>query len=403
MPVESTTSAPVQTSAEPSLDSLLVSEGPSEQADSGQPAETAAPEAEVSDQQVETAAPSEEEAFDESSLYAPESIQTDFTEEAYQKAAAHWSKQFGTKLDLSDPVHRGMLKEIMSRGRDFNALKAQMETQPADDESAVDEPTPEATDQPQAATPEQVQKFVEGVNKYAESLIRPEVTIPWVESHLEQLIGSKAAKALPAEAKMQFAKNAIAGQLMILNDVLPKILENIIPQMAGKYLGDQYPLLGDMHTSQLEQRAFSDLAGEKSKTGQPLYGDIQKMKESLDAVFTEYPWLKDGNFTDAKGKPLSALENRKYVLRAAYNIARGRAVSPAVLAQIAQKGKEQAVAAQNVAAASKLAAGESKGAFTQKPTDLLSEMQKYQEGTPEHKVGKAMQRPANFPDPRARR
>ena len=402
---ETATATSVATSpagAEPTLDSLLIPQGGvMEPADSGQPAE--APTEETAADQVETA-PETEEAFDESTLYGD--VQTDFSEAAYEKAAAHWSKQFGKSLDLSDPIHRGMLKEIMTRGRDFNALKQQADEQPADEEPADESPAEPATEQPQAITPEQVKQFVEGVNKFAETMIRPEVTIPWVEQHLEQLIGSKAASALPQEAKVAFAKNAIAGQLMILNDVLPQILKSVIPNMFKEQLGSDYPLLGDMHSSQMEQRAFSDLADEKNAAGKPQFADIQKMKENgvLDAVFKDFPWLKDGEFKDAKGKPLSALENKKYILRNAHRIAvlvqRGKDVSPEVLSQIAQKGKEQAVRAQNVAAASKLAAGESKGAFVQKPNDLLSEMTKWQEGTPEYKVGKATSRPANFPDPR---
>ena len=404
-----TNAAPVSAGAEPRVEDLLVSEGgASEQADSGQPADETAPET-AADQTQETA-PEIEEAFDESTLYGD--VQTDFSDAAYEKAAAHWSKQFGGKpLDLSDPIHRGMLKEIMSRGRDFSALKQQMDSVPADDESTDDAaPSDEAVpEQPQAPTTEQIQKFVEGVNKVAETMIRPEITIPWVEQHLEQLIGSKAAAALPKEAKVAFAKNAISGQLMILNEVLPKILDNLIPTLFKKQLGSDYPLLSDMHSSQLESRAFTDLSSEKNKAGQPLYTDLQKMKDNgaLDTVFKDFPWLKDGEFKDAKGKPLSTLENRKYILRNAWKIAfnaeRGKATSPEMLAQIAQKGKEQAGRAADVAAASRLAAGESKGGFTPKPSDLLSEMTKWQEGTPEYKAGKAMQRPANFPDPRARR
>ena len=400
--------ATVERAAEaPNLDSLLVSEGGTpEQSNSGLPADETATET-AADQTQETAP---EEAFDESTLYGD--VQTDFSEAAYEKAAAHWSKQFGGKaLDLSDPIHRGMLKEIMSRGRDFSALKQQMDSAPAEEESAEEAaPSEEAApEQPQSATPEQIQKFVEGVNKVAETMIRPEITIPWVEQHLEQLIGQKAAAALPKEAKVAFAKNAISGQLMILNEVLPKILESVLPGMFSKQLGNDYPLLSDMHSSQLESRAFTDLSSEKNKAGQPLYPDLQKMKDSgvLDAVFTDFPWLKDGEFKDTKGKPLSTLENRKYILRnawkIAFNDARGKATSPEMLAQIAQKGKEQAGRAAGVAAASRLAAGESKGGFTPQPSDLLTEMTKYQEGTPEHKAGKAMARPANFPDPRARR
>lgn len=392
-----TSTAPVPAGAEPSLDTLLVPEGgASEQPDSGMPAETTAPET-TADQPIETAA-EPEEAFDESSLYSD--VQTDFSEDAYQKAATHWSKQWGKQIDPSDPFNRSILRELMSRGQKISELQSV----PADDEPA-DEPAttdaPPETKEPQAPTPEVIQKFVDGVNKYAESMIRDEVTIPQVKNLIANLFGEKVAASLDPKQTRAVAQNFIANQLMILNDVLPQILEKVIPTMAGKYLGDQYPLLSDMHTSQMESRAFSDLAGEKDKAGRPLYGDLQKMKETgaLEKVFEANPWLKDGSFKDAKkGTPLSTLDNRKYILRIAHDIAKGRAVSPEVLSQIALKGKEQAARAGDVTAASKLAAGESKGAFAQKPNDLLTQMQGFQDGSAETKVAKATARPKDFPE-----
>jgi hypothetical protein len=394
-----TSAATVERAAEaPNLDTLLVPEGGvSEHADSGQPADATQQDTTVD--QAQTAA-EPEEAFDESTLYGD--VQTDFSDDAYQKAAAHWSKQWGKQLDPSQPFDRSILRELMSRGQKISELQSV----PAEAEEAEEEQAAEASPEtkPQVDTPEAIQKFVEGVDKFAEGMIRDEVTIPQVKRLVANLFGDKVAENLDPKQTRAVARDFIANQLMILNDVLPQILNKVIPDLFKKQLGSDFPLLSDMHTSQMETRAFSDLTGEKDKAGRPLYGDLQKMKDggALDAVFKEYPWLKDGNFKDSKDKPLSTMENRKYILRAAYNMARGRAVSPEVLSQIALKGKEQAARAADVTAASKLAAGESKGDFTQKPSDLLSDMVKFQEGTAEYKVGKATARPDNFSDRRRR-
>lgn len=391
------TNAPADASKADALGSLLAERNPA-------PAETpdsvpSAAEAEPSvadDQPVEAAV--EESPFDESQLYAPENVQTDFNEDAYSKAAKHWSKQFGREFDPSAPADRAILRELMARGQKISQLQsapAEPEAEEASEEAAAEET------QPQVDAPEQVQKFMDGVNKLAKELIRDEVTLPWVKGFVGSLFGEKVASNLSPEQSKAFAQQAIAGQMLILNDVLPRILESYLPKWAD----NSFPLLKDMHSTQIEQRALADLGKERDKSGRPLFAEIQKFKDSgaLAKVLDAYPWLANGTFKDSKGRPLSALENRKYILGAAYKIARGESASPEALSAIAEKGKQQAARASEVAAASKLTAGESKGAFPQQGNDLLSQLKAFQDGTPEAKVGREMKRAPDWQDARFQR
>jgi len=330
-------------------------EAPADSSDSGTPAaDTEAPATDVASPEPLHDTP---DPLDESSIF-PQDGETDFADSVYQRAAEHYSKQFNVTLSPTDPTHRALLKEIIERGQKIASSQATTD-------EVVDEPgESDAVEQPPAVdTPEDEQKFLDRTYEYAGKMIRPAVANVFAKNVLTALFGSDAAKDMKPEGAVRFTQALTHGWMLMANDMLPQLIPNLIKG----YVGDNFPMLADMHSDTIQQRAIKDLSATKDKsTGQLRYPGLNKMLESgaIESVYAENPELRGGQFYDPKtGKPLSALDNRKRELHVVYMMARGQQVNPALLQQVAEKGKQRAQEAQRNARAGNLAAGESKGAF----------------------------------------
>jgi len=298
-----------------------------------------------------------ETAADESSIF-PQDGETDFADSVYARAAEHYSKQWNARFDPNDPKDRSVLRELIQRGQRIAELQNAQPAEDAADESAE---TGDETAQPSAETPEQVQQFLNRTLEYAGKMVRPEVASAFAKQFISALYGPKEAEKISPEGAAKFTQTMTFGAMLVMNDLLPQV----IPKLIGSYVEQNFPMLGDIHSSSLEQRAIKELSTAQ-KAGQPLYPGLDKLisNGTIESVYTENPELRGGQFYDVKtGHQLSPLDNKKRELQVVYAIARGKQVNPALLKQVAETSQQKGIQANRNANAGKLAAGESKGAF----------------------------------------
>src|SRR5437879_4870750 len=84
------------------------------------------------------------------------------------------------------------------------------------------------------AEPEQVMQFMQSVDRFAESRVRPEVAKVFLDDFLTAMWGDKGhklASTASPEAAKQFTKTMTKFGYLFLNDALPEILNQYVPQM----------------------------------------------------------------------------------------------------------------------------------------------------------------------------
>lgn len=359
MPENATSVATAEESGASRLDSILSSDLHSSSPDSGQPAEAQA--AEPTDANQEQAAADVE--FDESSIL-PLEQETDFADEDYARAAKHYSKQFKMQFNLQDAGQRSILRELMSRGRTIANMRSTQSTEEADGAQG-EEIADSAEEQPQLETPEAVAKFLDATEAYAGKMVRPEVAQRVAKNFISAVFGPDQAAKISPEGASRFTQSMYSMGLLMLNDALPQI----IPQLVESRVNEMFPMLSEMHSANLETSAIKQLAKlSDAKSGQARYPGIEKLiaDGTFEAVYNENPELRGGQFFDVNtGRPLSPLDNKKRELHVVYQMARGRSVNPALLQQVADTAASKATNRARTAGSTRLAAGESKGAFQQ--------------------------------------
>jgi len=334
------------------------------------------PEVGESQQEVEGTegeAPTEEvEAaeFEESDLF-PQEGETDYSDAVYARFADHLKRTKGFEFDLKNPKDRFALKEIIDRG---NALRQQREAQAATEEEEAERETEEA--KPQQAQPqqqsqvsaEQVQQLLQIADQTAQAMLRPEVADAFTEETM------KAWKIEdPKQRAVAWTKAMTKFGLLLVNDALQNLFVPKLPEVLNAD-----PVMARVYASAIREEALDRVqAMTEKQTGKPLYSDLEELINSgaIEKAKRENPDIQSAQYQDARtGKPLGPIENqmRRIVLLA--KLARGERVNPELMKQAVQKGKQQVKKAQAVAAASKLAPGESKGAFqTQTPEDRMKD------------------------------
>lgn len=303
---------------------------------------------------------------DESEL-APTEAETDYSDEVYQRFAQHFNKQFkltpDQQLNPENPLHRQLLREIIQRGEDFRRLQAQAVTEPVPEQPA-EEAEPEPAPQPE--TPEQVMQFMQSVDRFAESRVRPEVAKVFLGDFLTALWGDKgqklAASASPEAAK-QFTKGMMKFGYLFLNDALPEILQQYVPQL----LGTSYPGFERVTQDAVFEAALENVSAAVDPNGEPLYPELDELldNESFDAVYQANPWLRDHRFADRNGRLLHPVEQEQRRLEMAIALARGQRPPAEMLQQAVETGRQQVRRQQQQAGAGRLAPGESSGGFEQ--------------------------------------
>lgn len=336
-------------------------EQPSETTDgqTDEGAEAEAEEATETAEEAEEEAGAVEEEADEAETESFDENDDDYSEAKYKQAAEHYSKTKKIQLNPEDPTHRVLLKELMDRGRDFKSLKEQREQEAA---AKTDEgKTADETAAPAAKTPpteEQIQGFLTNVEKFASEGVIPQVSMKIANGIADSLASALWGKEYKGGIKL--TQEAADKLTKALRTAFYAELEQASPLIAGLSLQtvSQDPLINRMVSNEVKSQALENLI--EPKDGKQLYPDLEKMVDGgqLRKVMTANPWIaqiKAGN-----GKDL--VKNYEAQVGAAYKIAHGESTADQVR-QAVQTGKNQAKTHANKVAASRVAAGKSKGGF----------------------------------------
>lgn len=318
----------------------------------------------------------ETESGDDESSLLPNEDESDFSDDVYSRYAAHFKKTHGIEIDINDPKDRTLLRENILRGQALARQKSEEKTGDADEAVPVDETQPQ-TAQPTQETPEQIQEFISNIGRYAEKRVRPEVAQVFANEFFKSVWPKEVAEGklkITPETSVNLTKAFMKFGVLMMNDTLPDILQSYLP----KLMGAQYPMLGDIHESRIEESAIDQLESMKDRSGQPLYGDLDDLVESgaIARVMKENPQIREMKWKDPKsGKLLGPVEQAVYRQKFAIRLARadvrgGKGADVKGLVKSAvEAGKKQASNAQRRAANGRLSPGESQGHFSKGATE----------------------------------
>lgn len=338
-------------------------EQPSETTDgqTDEGAEAEAEEATETAEEAEEEAGAAEEEADEAETESFDENDDDYSEAKYKQAAEHYSKTKKIQLNPEDPTHRVLLKELMDRGRDFKSLKEQREQEAAaktDKGKTADEAAAPAAKTP--PTEEQIQGFLTNVEKFASEGVIPQVSMRIATNVADKFLAAVYPVSEYKPGSVKLTQEKADGLTKALRAAFYAELEQASPLIAGLSLQtvSQDPLINRVVSNEVKSQALENLI--EPKDGKQLYPDLEKMVDGgqLRKVMTANPWIaqiKAGN-----GKDL--VKNYEAQVGAAYKIARGESTADQVR-QAVQTGKNQAKTHANKVAASRVAAGKSKGGF----------------------------------------
>jgi hypothetical protein len=280
-------------------------------------------------------------------------LETDFADSAYEKAATHYSKQFGKTLDPNDQGDRALLRELMDRGRKISELSASREE--AEEEPEEETAPAKEKEAPEAKTPDQVvMGQLESARNYAKSNVNPivlkEAIFPMMGAMAKFFWGDKAKQFLEGKRPEDVMELAQAmDTVMTLKGM--EIAGGILPNV-GKAVESAYPFFSKSQDLAEKEAAVDEILGDAAYKGFDKLVDSGAINRALAS-----PELKDAVFSK------DAFKNRVAKLKFAFKLARNERVDPKVLGEAVKRGREQANdRARKVAAGRTLPGSSNRGA-----------------------------------------
>jgi hypothetical protein len=304
---------------------------------------------------TDEAAPGAEESTEESEFGITDADR-DYSDEAYQRAAAHYAKVTGVELDPN--THRKILRELMDRGQKIKELQEAAE-KPAEAkaEEGADKPAEEAAAEgAKPAERKQItpQELLTQARAYAKEGIVPELAMDFAKGLVSALWpgNTKAVDAVTQEqatALMEWGRTWISVQIA---DALPSIM-GAVPQVMGN--DPVYSRVRDMATREQVVEEIEATVGPDKK---PLYPDFEQLTESgaIKRVM---------NSPDFKAMRLhkDPVKNLVAKTKLAIASARGEAGSVAAVEKAVAKGREVERKSNAAQGAARVSPGSSKGGF----------------------------------------
>ena len=297
-----------------------------------------------------------EEDFDATSL------EPDFAESAYQRAASHWEKR-GKKFDLQDSGDRAVLKDWMERGQKIAELNAKPAEQPRQDAKPAEaEKPPEPVKTPQ----EMMALRLSGAKEYAKSILNPEVAMQFSQQFVDAMWPGKNVKMSQEQANAMTEAFSMFGSLLIAD-----AFQNTIPAIMGqvpKEVSKAFPMFDRVISMAERESVVEELVNARDDKGSARYPGMEKLIDNgtIKRIMNG-PDLKDAVFTK---DPHQNMIRRAQV---AYQMARGQNLNPQVVAKAVQRGREQANARARSVAAGRTPPGSSGRGFTNNSQKTLKQ------------------------------
>lgn len=316
--------------------------------------ETEVDESEAEGATEEEGATGEEEAGETD--FALTEDDSDFSADAYARAAEHLNKARKRPLDLNDPDDHDTVREWMSRGKKIAELQASRSEENVEEEEAAPAKTEEAPPAaPAKLTTEQIMQRMAEARQYAKSTLVPEVAKEFSTGIVNALWPGKGV----GEKMTQEQHNALTETFstfgaMLIADAMPSIFQ-AVPQAVIN--GD--PMMGRVRDMAMREAALDELFEARDKvSGGELYPGLEKMLDSGEIKRQlNGAELKDAVFSKDPYKNLVAK------IKVAYKFARGKPVDTKALTKAAERGRAQERERNVRVGAGKLPPGSSRGSF----------------------------------------
>ena len=278
---------------------------------------------------------------------------SDFSADAYARAAEHYSKRAGKTLDPNDPGDRFLLRELISRGQKIKELQAQPEEEESEEEEA---PPAKAEDAPPAApaklTTEQIMQRMAEAEAYAKQSVVPEVSMQFATKLMNAFWPGKNIKIEQAQANAITEVFGTYGAMLIA-DAMPAIFQAVPNAVIN---GD--PMMGKVREMAMRESALDELFESRDKAGAEVFPGLEKLLDSGEIKRQlNGPELKEAVYSRDPYKNLVAK------IKVAYKLARGRPVDTKALTKAAARGRAQERERNVRVAAGKLPPGSSRGSF----------------------------------------
>lgn len=305
---------------------------------------------EPADETTEEVDESAEAAEEESEELSITESDREFSDDFYARAAAKFSKNLKVQYDPNDPKDRATLRELVSRGEDFKALKA-AQTQADDEKAKGEEKQPEQVAERRTHTPQEIQANIKNVQEFVKPRVVPEVALHVANRFVKALWPNEKAE-IPQEQAMEITAALMEFGVFALQDMQPMIQQQTLAELQA------HPVYGRMASSAVNEGALEALDTQKDASGNPKYPDLVAMAErgEIAKAFQANPWIKESNFGERD--PIKAQAKR---IETAYKLARGEKINPAAMSRAVATGKKSVVDASKRAAAARVAPGKSKG------------------------------------------
>jgi len=307
---------------------------------------------EAGDTESEEEAGPDEGAEGEAEDFAVSEADRDFSSAAYARAAAHYEKNYGIKLDPGDEAHRRLLRELIDRGQRIRELQAERE---APEEKPVEQPQAAA---PAVLTPEQrvaaARQRLSEAREYAKGAVVPEVAMEFAKDFVDALwYGREGDKKVSAQIKQEQA-TALTQVFttfgaMLVADAVPSIMASV-PQAVSSD-----PVMSRVRDMAVREQAIDELMAEEVN-GRPAYPNLERLIESgtIKRLMNSAE-LKEAVFVKDPYKNLLAR------VRFAYKLASNQPVDPAALGKAAARGRAAERERQQRVAAGRTPPGSSAG------------------------------------------
>ena len=294
------------------------------------------------------------EEFDESALGEQD---TDFSTDAYARAAAHYSKRAGKTLDPNDPGDRWILREMMLRGQKIKAMNAEEET-PEEETPAQPKAEETAPAAPAKPTVEQIKARVAEAKQYAKSQVVPEVAMDFTSSVMKPMVeaiwpgkGYGEKLQITPEIAGAFTEAMTAFGAMAIADALPAII-GAVPQAVVN--GD--PMMARVRDMAVRESAIDEILDARSKAGGPAYPDFEKLVESGEIKRQ----MASDELKNAVFDSKDPYKNLVAKLKFAYRLAKNQPVDVGALEKAGERGRQQAQERARRVAAGRLPPGSSR-------------------------------------------
>ena len=255
---------------------------------------------------------------------------SDFSDNAYERAAAHYTKQFGKTLDPNDKADRAILRELIQRGQRIKALQSEEETpkdEDADTAGKTEEVKPAVAAKP---TEEQIMAQLANAEAYAKANVVPKVAMKFASRLINAMWpGKNAGDKITQEQATELAEVFQTFGAMVVADAIPAILGAVPTAVQSD------PMFGRMREMAVRETAIDEVLSTTNKAGEAAYPDFEKMVDSgtiKQMMATDE--LKNAVFHKDPQKNLVAK------LKFAYRLAKGQRVDVGALEKAAARGRD---------------------------------------------------------------